>query len=174
MEATGVPPQPAESSAPAATREVVAVYDHVFERQLRAVAEIASGAPDPEAALAAVVAQHAAFARDKGEYLSTWRQEFRDLPAEDAWRLRRTQRLYLEEWTQVVAAVRTDLSDAEARAVAHAALAVLHSVTEHQTGLPAEALTRLLASMAIAGVRGGTSAARPPTDGHRRKDVSQW
>lgn len=172
MDEAAVPPERAEPS-PAASHEVVAVFDHVIGRQLRAVAELASAAADPDAALVAVVSHHATFVREKGEYLATWRQEFRNLPPEDAWRLRRMQRLYIEEWAQVVAAVRTDLSDAEARAAAHAALAVLHSVTEHQTGLPDETLTPLLTSMALAAVRGGAPAAGMPAGG-RREDVMPW
>lgn len=175
MNEAGLPPQRADLSAPAAAdRDVVAVLDHVFERQLRAVADIASDSVDAETALTAIVAHHAEFARDKGEVLATWRQEFRNLPTEDAWRLRRMQRLYIEEWAQVVAAVRPDLSDAEARAAVHAALAVLHSVTEHQTGLPTESLTQLLASMAIAAVRGGAPVAGPATEGHHSEDVMRW
>jgi len=171
----GLPPQRAESSAPAAAnRDVVAVLDHAFERQLRVVADIAGDSADAQAALTAIVARHAEFARDKRDVLATWRQEFRNLPSEDAWRLRRMQRLYIEEWAQVVAAVRPDLSDAEARAAVHAALAVLHSVTEHQTGLSTESLTQLLASMAIAAVRGGSSAPGPPTERHDTEEVMRW
>ena len=102
-----------------------------------------------DAALSAMVVHHLKFALEDRDHLTTWREEFRSLPAEDAWRLRRMQRLYVEEWVQVVGEIRSDLSEGEARAAVHATLALLHSPTEYKSGLPGEALTSLLASMAV-------------------------
>ena len=127
----------------------VRVFDRIIERQLEEVTAIANGADDPEAALSAMVLHHLKFALEDRDHLTTWREEFRSLPAEDAWRLRRVQRLYVEEWVQIVGEIRSDLSEGEARAAVHATLALLHSPTEYNSGLPREALTPLLASMAL-------------------------
>src|SRR6266851_2394713 len=109
-----------------------------------------------------VVRRHLGFALEDREHLASWQQEFRTLPAEDAWRLRRMQRLYVEEWVQVVGEIRPDLSDAEARAAVHATLALLQSSTEYKSGLPSEALTPLLTSMALGALRGVNAEALPP------------
>jgi hypothetical protein len=140
----------------------------MIERQLEEITTIANQAADPVGALRAMVHHHLSFALEDREHLTTWRQEFRTLPNEDAWRLRRMQRLYVEEWVQVVGEVRPDLSDAEARAAVHATLALLHSPAEYKSGLPRETLTALLAGMALVALRGANAdlprpAASEPT-----------
>ena len=138
-----------------------AVFDRIVERQLEEITTIANGAEGPADALAQMVQHHLGFAFDDRQHLTTWRDEFRALPAEDAWRLRRMQRLYVEEWVQVVGEIRPDLNDAEARAAVHATLALLHSPTEYKSGLPREALTPLLTSMALGALQGANGDAPP-------------
>jgi|SRR5581483_81420 len=140
----------------------VSVFDRIVERQLEEVTAITSAAGDPEAALSAMVAHHLRFALEDRDHLASWREEFRSLPAEDAWRLRRMQRLYVEEWVEVVAAIRTDLSEGEARAAVHATLALLHSPSEYKSGLPGEALAPLLASMAMSALHGAGRSSHDP------------
>jgi hypothetical protein len=125
------------------------VDNRLIDRQLEEITAIANGAADPEVALSAMVLHHLRFALEDRDDLTSWPEEFGSLPAEDAWRLRRSQRLYVEEWVQVLGEIRPDLSEGEARAAVHAILALLHSPTEYKSGLPHEALTPLLASMAL-------------------------
>src|SRR5437588_9697426 len=139
-----------------------AVFDRILERQLEEITTIANGAEGPADALAQMVQHHLGFAFDDRQHLTTWRDEFRALPAEDAWRLRRVQRLYVEEWVQIVGEIRPDLSDGEARAAVHATLALLHSPSEYKSGLPPEALTPLLASMALGAVHAAGRQGSPP------------
>lgn len=128
----------------------MSAFGRTIERQLEEITTIADRAAGPGAALRAMVHHHLRFALDDHDHLTTWREEFRTLPDEEAWRLRRMQRLYVEEWVQVVREVRCDLSDAEARAAVHATLALLHSPVEYKSGLPRETLTTLLTDMALA------------------------
>jgi hypothetical protein len=128
-------------------------FDRIIERELEEITTIADRAAGPRAALRAMVDHHLRFALEDRDNLTSWREEFRRLPDEDAWRLRRMQRLYVEEWVQVVREVRPDLSDAEARAAVHATLALLHSPTEYKSGLPRETLTSLLTDMALGALR---------------------
>jgi hypothetical protein len=139
----------------------VSVFDRMIERQLNEITTIADEADNPAAALPAMVLHHVGFALEDREHLTTWRQEFRSLPAEGAWRLRRMQHLYVEEWVQVVGEVRPDLTDAEARAAVHATLALLHSPTEYRSGLPSEALKPLLASMAVGALQAANRGSPP-------------
>jgi hypothetical protein len=140
----------------------VSVFDRMIERLLDEITTIADEAGSPAAALLAMVLHHLGFALGDRERLTTWRQGFRTLPTEDAWRLRRMQHLYVEEWVQVAGEVRPDLTDAEARAAVHAVLALLHSPTEHRSRLPGEALTPLLTSMAVGALQAANRGSPPP------------
>ena len=138
--------------------------DRIIERQLEEITAIADGAADPEVALTAMVLHHLRSALEDRDHLTTWQEELRSLPPEDAWRLRRVQRLYVEEWVQVVGEIRPDLSEGEARAAVHATLALLHSPTEYKSGLPRDALTPLLARMALGALRAAGAGSEPPVE----------
>jgi len=140
------------------------VDDRIIEQRLEEITAIADGAADPEVALTAMVLHHLSFALEDRDHLTTWQEEFRSLPTEDAWRLRRMQRLYVEEWVQVVGEIRPDLSEGEARAAVHATLALLHSPTEYKSGLPRDALTPLLASMALGALQAAGAGSEPPIE----------
>jgi hypothetical protein len=129
-------------------------FERLLERQLEDIGHIAREVEDPGEALAAILPRHLAFALEAGDRLADWKQEFRDLPAEDAWRLRRMQRLYVEEWVNVVVQIRPDLSDAEARAAVHATMALLQSAAASRTGLPPHEVAEVLCSMALAALQG--------------------
>ena len=138
--------------------------DQIIERQLEEITAIADGAADPEVALTAMVLHHLRSALENRDHLMTWQEELRSLPPEDAWRLRRVQRLYVEEWVQVVGEIRPDLTEGEARAAVHATLALLHSPTEYKSGLPRDALTPLLARMALGAIRAAGAGSEPPME----------
>jgi len=140
------------------------VDDQIIERQLEEITAIADGAADPEVALTAMVLHHLRSALENRDHLMTWQEELRSLPPEDAWRLRRVQRLYVEEWVQVVGEIRPDLTEGEARAAVHATLALLHSPTEYKSGLPRDALTPLLARMALGAIRAAGAGSEPPME----------
>lgn len=129
-------------------------FERTLEDQLDDIGRIAREVDDPGEALAAMLRQHLAFSLDAGDRLAAWEREFRDLPPEVAWRLRRLQRLYVEEWVGVLARMRRDLSDGEARAAIHAAMALLQSAAAHRSGLAADEVAEVLCSMAMAALRG--------------------
>lgn len=124
--------------------------EQVLQRQLDDIGRIAREVDDPGEALAEMVRRHLAFTLESGDRLAAWKQEFRDLPAEDAWRLRRMQRLYVEEWVNVVTRVRSDLTDGEARAAVHAIMAFLQTAAAHRSGLPSDEVAEVLYRMALA------------------------
>jgi DNA phosphorothioation-dependent restriction protein DptG len=82
--------------------------------------------------------------------------EINNLPEEDRRRLRRKQRLYLEEWVHLVIELRGDVSDSDARAVVHAVIGAIQSPLFHNTGLAEDRLRALLtrAARAILGIAG--------------------
>lgn len=136
---------------------LVAVFDQVIELQSEHLRTALDQATDPASALETMVRLHVSFAVEQRETMAVWRQEFHHLPEGDSWRLRRAQRLYVEEWVHVVHELRRDLDDASVRALVHGVLALLQSPSDFHSGLPDEGIINLLMSMAVAAVfQGGT------------------
>ena len=136
---------------------LVAVFDQVIEIQREQLSEALSEATDPASALEAMVRLHVQFAVEQRETMAVWRQEYHNLPEADSWRLRRAQRLYVEEWVHVVHELRPDLDDAAVRALVHGVLALLQSPSDFHSGLPDEGVINLLMSTAVAAVFQGNT-----------------
>ncbi len=132
--------------------------ERILQRQLDAIGRIAREIDDPAEALAAMVRGHLTFTLESGDRLAAWKEEFRNLPPEDAWRFRRMQRLYVEEWVNIVTRVRTDLSDGQARAAVHAIMAFLQTAAARRSGLPPEEVAEVLGNMALAALSGPHSS----------------
>lgn len=138
---------------------LVAVFDQVIEQQRDQIRVVVSEAPDPPSALEAMVRLHVRFAVEQRETMAVWRQEFHHLPEADSWRLRRAQRLYVEEWVHVIHELRPELNDAGVRALVHGVLGLLQSPSDFQSGLADEGVMNLLMSMAVAAVFLGSTGA---------------
>ena len=129
---------------------LVAVFDEVIEELAERLRDLLAEASDPGTALLAVLRLHVEFAIEQRQNVAVWRQEFQNLPEPDRWRLRRAQRLYVEEWVHLVHELRPEFTDTEVRAAVHAAIGLLQSPSDFQSGLPAESVVNLLMSMALA------------------------
>ena len=136
---------------------LVAVFDQVIEQQRERLHDVLAEVGDPPAALEAMVRSHVQFAVEQRENMAVWRQEFHHLPEADSWRLRRAQRLYVEEWVHVVHELRPELNDASIRALVHGVLGLLQSPSDFQSGLADEGVKNLLMSMAVAAVFQGST-----------------
>ena len=136
---------------------LVAVFDQVIEIQREQLSEALAEASDPAGALEGMIRLHVRFAVEQRETMAVWRQEYHNLPEADSWRLRRAQRLYVEEWVHVVHELRTDLDDASVRALVHGVLALLQSPSDFQSGAPDEGVVNLLMSTAVAAVFHGST-----------------
>lgn len=140
---------------------LVAVFDQVIEQLTTRLRDLLSEASDPATALQAVVRLHVEFAIEQRENVAVWRQEFQNLPEPDRWRLRRAQRLYVEEWVHLVHELRPEFSDTDVRAAVHAAIGLLQSPSDFQSGLPSEAAVNLLMSMALAALEHASTERAP-------------
>ena len=140
---------------------LVAVFDQVIEELTTRIRDLLSVTPDPAAALLAIVRLHVEFAIEQRQNVAVWRQEFQNLPETDRWRLRRAQRLYVEEWVHLVHELRPEFSDSEVRAAVHAAIGLLQSPSDFQSGLAPEDAVNLLMSMALAAL---TNASTKPLE----------
>lgn len=129
---------------------LVALFDRVIDALLSNASTIVEQAADERAALTLLVRDQVRFAIDDREVLVVYMREINNLPAEDRRRLRRKQRLYLEEWVHVLGELRSDLRDPEARALVHAAIGVIQSVLHYRSELPDERLAELITGAAHA------------------------
>jgi AcrR family transcriptional regulator len=93
-------------------------------------------APDPAAALDALIAFHTDFALDHPELITVQDREFAHLPDEDRQRVRRLQRAYVELWVSALRASAPGLADDVARTAVHATFGLLNS-TPHSASRPA-------------------------------------
>jgi AcrR family transcriptional regulator len=145
---------------------LVAVFDQVIERQGERLRKLLADRSDPIAVLEDMVRLHGEFAISQRVNLNVWRREFQNLPEADRLRLRRAQRLYLDDCVDIVQKSRPDLGHAEARALFHGVTALLQSPADFASGVTPEPLMHLLLSMALAAIRKG-SPARAAVSGAR-------
>ncbi|MDT5343478.1 MAG: hypothetical protein QOE52_2662 [Mycobacterium sp.] len=133
---------------------LVALFDRIIDDLLRDEAEILASGTDLSAALDQLIAGQAEFVVGDRELAQVYYSEINNLPDEDRRRLRRKQRLYLEEWVHLISELRGDLSDADARTIVHAAVGAIQSPLFHNTGLATDRLRELLteAARAILGI----------------------
>lgn len=74
-----------------------------------------------------------------------------------AW-IDRMERRNVEEWVHVVRRVRTELNEAEARVVVHAALSLGVAICNYKSGLDDASLSRLMHAMVTSAILGGCGA----------------
>lgn len=133
---------------------LVALFDQCIDDLLRDEQQIVSSVSDVRAALDLLIAGQVEFVVADRELALVYYNEINNLPAEDRRRLRRKQRIYLEEWVHLVSELRGDLSDADARTLVHAAIGAIQSPLFHHAGLDDNRLRVLLtdAARAIVGM----------------------
>jgi AcrR family transcriptional regulator len=133
---------------------LVALFDRVIDDLLRDEQEILDATSDLSDALAQLIAGQVEFVVGDRELAQVYHNEINNLPEDDQRRLRRKQRLYLEEWVHLVDELRRDHNDAEARTVVHAAIGAIQSTLFHGVGLAEDRLRLLLteAARAVLGI----------------------
>jgi len=132
---------------------LVALFDRVIDDLLSDEQQILEGTTDLRRALDLLIAGQVQFVVGERELAQVYYNEINNLPEEDRRRLRRKQRLYLEEWVHLVNELREDLSDTDARAVVHAVIGAIQSPLFHNTGLAEDRLRILLTESARAVLR---------------------
>lgn len=133
---------------------LVALFDRAIDRLLDTARKIVQDTSDLPTALRRLVAGQVEFVMADCELAQVYHHEINNLPEEDRRRLRRKQRLYLEEWVHLLNELRADLTDTEARVIVHAAIGAIQSTLFHSSGLADDHLRRLLtdAAWAVLGV----------------------
>ena len=135
---------------------LVALFDQCIDDLLHEEQQIITSVSDLREALDQLIAGQVEFVVADRELARVYYSEINNLPDQDRRRLRRKQRIYLEEWVHLVSELRTGLSDADARTLVHAMIGAIQSPLFHNAGLNGERQRALLigAARAIAGITG--------------------
>jgi AcrR family transcriptional regulator len=115
---------------------------------------------DARAVLESLVDFHVEFALTNPAVIALHLHELDRLPEEPRRQIRRLQRLYVEEWVRTLEAVRPELTDAQARVLAHAAFGLMNStpfLTGEVNRTQRAALLRRAAMGALIGSDGGVT-----------------
>ena len=129
---------------------LVALFDRVIDDLIAEEQSILDSTAELPTALEALIDGQVEFVVGDRQLAQVYYNEINNLPDEDRRRLRRKQRLYLEEWVHLVDELREDLDDTEARVVVHAAIGAIQSPLFHNTGLADDQLRVLLTDSARA------------------------
>jgi AcrR family transcriptional regulator len=129
---------------------LVALFDRVIDDLIAEEQRILDGNAELPTALEQLIEGQVEFVVGDRQLAQVYYNEINNLPDEDRRRLRRKQRLYLEEWVHLVDELREDLDDTEARVVVHAAIGAIQSPLFHNTGLADDQLRVLLTDSARA------------------------
>src|SRR5271165_3184197 len=127
---------------------LVAMADRVMDRLMKAASQIIAASQGERECLSMLVRDHIEVALTDRDALAVYHREVRTLPEGERRRLSRLQRHYIEEWVQLLAPLRPDLADGEARLAVHAAIGAIQSTLFFRSGLADERLTELLEVMA--------------------------
>jgi AcrR family transcriptional regulator len=127
----------------------------VSERLLAGGRErVAEHPTDPAAALVALVDFQVDFALNNPAVIALHLHELDRLPAEPRREIRRLQRLYVEEWVEVLGALRPEMPAGEARVLAHAAFGLMNSTPFLSGEIDRNRCADLLRAATLACLRG--------------------
>jgi AcrR family transcriptional regulator len=132
------------------TAILVAMLDRVMDRLGASAQRIVSTSAGDQESLSALVRDHIDVAITDRDVLAVYHREIHTLPADERQRLRRQQRHYVEEWVRLLAPLRRDLTDIEARLAVHAAIGAIQSTLFFHSGIAEDRLSDLLDGMAHA------------------------
>jgi AcrR family transcriptional regulator len=136
---------------------LIALFERVIDNLLREQQRTIDKEPDLERVLRLLIDDQVEFVVGDRAIARVYHNEINHLPGEDRSRLRRKQRLYLEEWVHVVRELDPTLDDSYARTLVHAAIGAIQSTLFHNVGLPEERLRAALAASAWSVLRTGKS-----------------
>jgi AcrR family transcriptional regulator len=121
----------------------------------------AAAAADAPAALDALLRWHTGFALSQPDLITVQGRELDNVPEPDRRRIRRLQRLYVEEWVTVLSELAPHAAQAGLRTAVHATFGLLNSTPHSASELPAEAMAGLLHDMGRAALAAACSGCEP-------------
>ena len=128
---------------------LVSLFDEIIDDLLTGEAETLNSGDSSEEVLARLVDDQVEFVVVKRSLAQVYFTEIQNLPYDDSIRLRRKQRLYVEEWVHLLRETRRELDDASARTLVHAAIGAVQSSLFHNVGLEEMRERELLRNAAL-------------------------
>ena len=122
----------------------------ISQRLLDEGARRVLAAPDAASALDALLRWHIEFSLGQPALITVHDRELGNVPDPDRRRVRRLQRLYVEEWVTVLSELSPGAPPARLRAATHATFGLLNSTPHSAHELAPEEMARLLHAMARA------------------------
>jgi AcrR family transcriptional regulator len=138
----------------------------ISERLLAEGSRRAEAAADAGAALDALLDWHVSFALSQPDLITVQERELANVPEPARRKIRRLQRLYVEEWVTVTSELSPLASPARLRTAMHAMFGLLNSTPHSASELPRDDVAALLHAMA----RAALAAASAPVPGAARSD----
>jgi AcrR family transcriptional regulator len=129
---------------------LVALIDRVIDDLTSDATRVVSSGADPATMLRELIASHVRIVIEDHTLMRVYHSEIASLPAADSRRLRRRQRLYVEEWVRVLALLRPEASDPVLRALVHAAIGAIQSTLFYRSDLRSDQVAGLMADVAAA------------------------
>lgn len=124
-----------------------AILEEPLEELLAFARTTSTETEDPDQAIKKMIDIHLqSVMRSGGGTIAFTRNEY-SLPDDQRRRLRKLMRLYVEEWVDVLTALRPDLSDGQLRVVAHGLFGMMNSSKQFHSGLDAETIVQTIAPM---------------------------
>jgi AcrR family transcriptional regulator len=123
---------------------LVAMFDRVIDDLTAEAVDIVSSGDEPLAILRSLIRSHVRIVMVDHTLMRVYHNEIANLPEEDSRRLRRKQRLYLEEWVHILGVLRPRANDSMLRALVHAAIGAIQSTLFYQSGLSEQQLANLM------------------------------
>ncbi|CAA0082248.1 Transcriptional repressor Mce3R [Mycolicibacterium vanbaalenii] len=158
---------------------LAALFERVVDKLLKRATAIVEQSRDEAEALTLLVSDQVALVMDQRELAMVYYREVHNLSDQHQSRLRRKQRLYLEEWVHLVGELRPAVDEIELRAMVHGAIGAIQSILHYRgTGLAPEQTSALLVAMGhavlgvpapshqVRGVNTEPSCPRPGTPQH--------
>ncbi|WP_188187647.1 SACE_7040 family transcriptional regulator [Nonomuraea sp. SYSU D8015] len=130
----------------------------ISSRLRESAVAVATSSPDPRQTLDALLDVQIRFATEQPALIIVHDRELGNVPEPQRRRIRRLQRLYVEEWVTVLAELHPACPAARLRAATHAVFGLLNS-TPHSAGeLPGQEMRPLLHAMARAAIDAAVNA----------------
>lgn len=130
----------------------------VSSRLRESAVAVATTASGPEETLDALLHVQITFALEQPALITVHDRELGNVPERERRRIRRLQRLYVEEWVTVLAELHPACPPVRLRATTHAVFGLLNS-TPHSAGeLPPQGMRPLLHAMARAAIEASVNA----------------
>ncbi|WP_039798470.1 TetR/AcrR family transcriptional regulator [Nocardia araoensis] len=127
---------------------LTAAFRRAADRVADAIGPAIASSATPVEALTELITLYVAGSFAERELTFVYYTEFSHVPAEDRVVLRNIQRLSVAEWGKLLVAVRSELSEAQARILVHAAFGLVvdlgRALGDGRRGCPREAVARLM------------------------------